>query len=109
MANNNSGITVYTTQKLGVYVTDFVAGATYTVLILARTDLGHQSFNRNSALVEMAVADPLLKPGYTRTIALSDPVNAGGTWGAEFDRDESTVTFTGSFPDDIEDIKKDDL
>ena len=100
---------VVTTQEQGIYVTDFVAGATYSVLVLARTDSGHKSANRYAALVEMARENPLLQPGYERTIALDDPLNGGGSWSAEFNRENNTVTFKGSYPDEVSDIRKDDL
>jgi hypothetical protein len=100
---------VITTQQQGIYVNDFVAGATYTVLVLARTDLGHKSANRYAALVKMATENPLLKPGYKRTIALDDPLNGKGSWSAEFDRENKTVTFKGLYPDEVLDIEKDDL
>lgn len=90
-------------------MTDFVAGAKYTVLVLARTISGHKSANRYAALVEMAAENPLLKPGYKRTITLNDPLNGKGTWSAEFDRGNNTVTFRGSYPDEVSDIQKDDL
>lgn len=109
MANNDSTIRVITTQEQGIYVTDFVAGAAYTVLVLARTDSGHKSANRYAALVQMAAENPLLKPGYKRTVTLDDPLNGRGSWSAEFDRENSTVTFKGSYPDEVSDIQKDDL
>lgn len=90
-------------------MTDFIANATYTVLVLARTDLGHKSANRNAALVVMASENPLLKPGYKRTITLDDPLNGKGSWSAVIDRENSTVTFEGSYPDEVDDIQKDDL
>lgn len=109
MANNDSTMRVITTREQGIYVTDFVAGAAYTVLVLARTDSGHKSANRYAAVVKMAAENPLLKPGYKRTITLADPLNGKGSWSAEFDRDNSTVTFKGSYPSEVSDIQKDDL
>ena len=111
LANKEPTMDVIETQETRLKLNGFVAGQEYSVLVTATTSVGHASFNRIAATVIMSEKSPVMLPGYTRTVILEEPpfTDDNPEWGAVFNRDATTVTFSGAYPAEINDLQKDDL
>lgn len=66
LADEEDFLEHFETAALNMQIPDLEPGATYSVLVTAKTPLGLHSYNRAHALVEVATVSPILKDGFTR-------------------------------------------
>lgn len=106
-AQGREDMDVVETTDLELTLDGFEEGSFYSVLVLAQTSVGHYSFNRFAAEVQMSTIDPIVSENYTRMVILDEPEE--GVWAADINNDDNTVTFTGGYPKEVDEIQKDDL
>jgi len=106
-AQEREDMDVVETTDLELILDGYEEGSFYSVLVLAQTSVGHYSFNRFAAEVQMSTIDPIVNENYTRMVILDEPEE--GVWAADINTDENTVTFTGGYPKEVDEIQKDDL
>jgi hypothetical protein len=96
------------TSSRDLLLVNLEPGTTYSILVTARTTLGHNSANRVGALVKIATRDAKLSAGFTRMILVPKPTTtfdirsttSGGTKNFEF---------SGDLPDEVVGLKRFDF
>jgi hypothetical protein len=102
----NNAIRLETSSR-DLLVRNLEPGASYSILVTARTKLGHNSANRVGALVKAATRDAVLNADFTRMILVPKPTDtfvirsttSGGTKNFEF---------SGSLPVEVVGLKRSD-
>jgi hypothetical protein len=96
-ADNN--IEVYNTPNTSWVQNGLTPGATYSILVLAQTQRGHVSYNREPAVVEVSTTDPKLNADFKRMIVNPEPTN--DTFTILDKKDEQVVVFSGLLPNEV--------
>jgi hypothetical protein len=61
--------------ELGMVVDKLEPGAIYSILVTARTAMGHVSYNRKAARVSLATTSPKFKSNFTRVVTMPEPTS----------------------------------
>lgn len=105
LAATDDYIDRFETTDLGLILDGLVPGAKYTILVTARTDRGHFSFNREGAQVAIATTNPELSSSFTRMVILPEP---GVDAPYEIENGDGVVTFIGESPDGLIGLEPED-
>jgi hypothetical protein len=98
IAQQSDSIDTYNTTKTSWIQSTFTPDSTYSILVMAWTQQGHSSFNREPALVEVASTDPKLNANFKRMVVIPEPSEL---FTVENKKDVQVVVFSGQLPSEV--------
>jgi hypothetical protein len=90
------------TTALSLEISDVSPGAEYSVLVIARTELGLFSHNRDYAAISVATTSPIVKSSFTRMAIIAEPTDS---LQIETQAGDNRVSFKGALPDSVLDLR----
>jgi hypothetical protein len=98
-----SGMVRFETTNLQMVVSSLAPGLTYSFLVVARTEDGLYSKNRNQATLNISASDPIVKSNFTRMILIPEPTDL---FQVNCSKNMSKVTFSGVLPKEVMELQE---
>ena len=98
LADADTSISRYETSSLTLVVSNLQVGANYSFLVMAKTETGHFSDNREGTSIEISTLDVKVKSDFTRLVNIPESTDVYQVLNNKID---FIVSFTGELPTEV--------
>jgi hypothetical protein len=98
LADKDGTVNRYETSNLTLVVSNLQPGSNYSFLVMAKTETGHYSDNRDGATIEISSFDVKVKSDFTRLVNIPESTSL---FQVVNNMTDTTVSFSGELPIEV--------